>query len=149
MNIEIDQSGKIENTNKDTVIAYANYETRSILLPAREKRIIQRIYRDAGKSHMFVYRTFTILIFLLIRDRLPYIQGIIIDDEYPGQHFLINNFLLQHIRTAVADFDKQSINFQCIGKKSPAHFKAYFTFTKKQLPDMTARYQDIARFIIK
>lgn len=149
MNIEIDQSGKIENTNVDTLIAYANHKQRSILLPAEEKRIIQRIYRDAGKPHMFVYRTFALLIFLLIRDCLEQIQGITIDDEYPGWHFLIKNFLLQQIRTVAPDFDKHSINFQCIGKKSPAHHKAYTTFTKKQTPDMVARYYDIARFIIK
>jgi len=149
MNIEIDQSGKIENTNVDTVVAYANHEQRSILLPAKEKRIIQRIYRDAGKPHIFVYRTFSLLIFLLVQDSLGQIQGIIIDDEYPGWHFMVKNFLLQQIRTVIHDFDKHSINFQCIGKKSPAHDKAYTTFTKKQTPDMTARYHDIARFIIK
>lgn len=149
MNIEIDQSGKIENTNVDTVVAYTNHEQRSILLSAREKRIIQHIYRDAGKPHIFVYRTFALLIFLLVRDRLEQIQEIIIDDEYPGWHFMIKNFILQQIRVVIADFDKHSINFQCIGKKSLAHNKAYTTFTKKQAPDMIARYHDIARFIVK
>lgn len=149
MDTTIDQSGKIENTNVDTIIAYTNPDWRSILLSAEEKRIIQRIYRGAGKSHIFVYRTFALLIFLLIRDRLEQIQGITIDDEYPGWHFMIKNFLLQQIRTVDANFDKGFINFQCIGKKSPAHHKAYTTFTKKQTPDMIARYYDIARFIIK
>lgn len=149
MNIEIDQSGKIESTNFDTIVAYANHEQRSILLPASDKRIIQKIYRDAGKPHLFIYRTFALLIFLLVRDRLHILQEIIIDDEYPGWNFMIKNFLLQQVRTVITDFNKQSICFQCIGKKSPAHHKAYETYVKKSDPDMIARYQDIARFIIK
>lgn len=149
MNIEIDQSGKIENTNVDTIVAFSNHEQRSILLPAAEKRILQGIYRDAGKPHIFVYRTFAILVFFLIRDRLDRIQGIIIDDEYPGWHFMIKNILLQHIRTMKPDFDKQVIVTQCIGKKSNAHHTAYATYTKKREPDMMLRYQDIARFVLK
>lgn len=149
MNIEIDQSGKIENTNIDTVVAYANHEQRSILLSASEKRRIQRLYRDAGKPHIFVYRTFALLIFLLMRDRISQMQGVVIDDEYPGWYFLIKNFLLQQIRTVVPNFDKRLITFQCIGKHSSAHRKAYVTFTKKEAPDMVARYDDLARFFIK
>lgn len=149
MNIEIDQSGKLENTNVSTVIAYSDHESRSILLAAADKRTVQRFYRDAGKPHIFVYRTFAILIFLLIRDRAHKIQGIIIDDEYPGWHFMIKNFLLQYLRTVQADFDKEFISFQCIGKKSGAHRKAYETFIEVQKPDMVARYQDIARFVVK
>lgn len=149
MNIEIDQSGKIENTNIDTVVAYANHEQRSIFLSASEKRRIQCLYRDAGKPHIFVYRTFSLLIFLLLRDRIAQIQGVVIDDEYPGWYFLIKNFLLQQIRTVAPDFDKRLIAFRCIGKHSSAHHKAYVTFTKKELPDMVVRYDDLARFLIK
>ena len=98
---------------------------------------------------MFVYRTFALLIFFLIRDRLENIGGIIIDDEYPGWHFMIKNILLQQIRILKPDFDKQTIITQCIGKKSGAHHTAYNTFTKKRQPDMTIRYQDIARFVVK
>lgn len=53
MNIEIDQSGKIENTNKDTVIAFSDDTCGSILIKAVDKREIQKIFRDIGKSRIF------------------------------------------------------------------------------------------------
>lgn len=39
MQIEIDQSGKIEDTRKDTVLAFSNGKNYSILIPAEVKRL--------------------------------------------------------------------------------------------------------------
>ena len=68
MNISIDQSSKIENTNKNTVIAYANSKQKSLLIKAEDKKNLQKIFRNAGKPEMFIYKTFAVLIFLLIKD---------------------------------------------------------------------------------
>ena len=70
MIIEIDQSGKIENTSKNTVIAFSNEIFGSILVKAKDKREIQKIFRKIGKPRIFVYRLFAILIFLLIKNHL-------------------------------------------------------------------------------
>ena len=41
MRIEIDQSNKIEQTNKDTIIGLSNDKTFTVLIKAREKRKLQ------------------------------------------------------------------------------------------------------------
>ena len=46
MPIEIDQSNKIERTEKDTILALSNNEQRAIVIPARIKR---EVINGAGK----------------------------------------------------------------------------------------------------
>ncbi|MDP2951104.1 MAG: hypothetical protein Q8N55_01840 [bacterium] len=45
MKIYIDQSGKIENTNKPTIIAFANGESGAILVGAKDKKKVQEYYK--------------------------------------------------------------------------------------------------------
>ena len=54
MRIEIDQSGKIENTNKNTIIAFSNNKFKSIFISAKDKREIQKFFRRIGKPRIFV-----------------------------------------------------------------------------------------------
>lgn len=136
MDIEIDQSGKIEDTNKNTVVAFSNSRFKSVLIGAKEKREVQKLFRRIGRSRMFVYRSFAILIFLLIRRHLKEIQKITIDEEYPGKESLIKNLLFQEIRAVNADFDKKNIVFRRIGKKSRAHFVAYGVAAGKKTADL-------------
>ncbi|MBU1032490.1 MAG: hypothetical protein ABII13_01085 [Patescibacteria group bacterium] len=104
MNIEIDQSGKVENTSVDTIIAYSNGSSKSIRIAARDKRKIQKIYRSSGKTHLYIYKTFALLIYLLIENSLLSLDSVIIDIEYPGWNFLIKDFLLQEIRKKTSGF---------------------------------------------
>lgn len=149
MKIEIDQSGKIENTNKDTVIAFSNSISSSILIKAKNKREIQNAFRQAGKRMVFVYRLFAILIFILIKKHIPKIQQIIIDTEYPGKSSIIKNFLLQEIRKIAPSFRKDNIMFMQIGKKSRAHYLAYGVESNKKQPDMVVDTKDILKFIAR
>ena len=135
MKIEIDQSGKIENTNKDTVIAFSDDNFGSLLIKAKDKREIQEIFRQAGKPRVFIYKLFTILIFLLIKNHLKKVEEIVIDEEYPGKSALIKDLLLREIRKIRPRFPKENISFRQIGKKSKAHNIAYNTFKKKRKTD--------------
>jgi len=149
MIIEVDQSGKIENTNKDTVIAFTNDIFGSILIKARNKRAIQKIFRSIGKHKIFIYRLLAILTFLLIRKYLKKINEIIIDEEYPGKSAMIKDFLLREIRKVRPDFPKENIHFQLVGKKSRAHYLAYGVEIGKKLPDKEVGYLEILKFLIK
>jgi hypothetical protein len=148
MIIEIDQSGKIEDTSKSTIVAFSNDIAGSILISAKEKREIQETFRRAGKSRVFVYKLFAILIFVLIKKHLKKIEAIIADEEYPGWGFQIKDYLLTQIRKVRTDFDKNNINFKQIGKKSRAHFLAYAVYKNKRKPDLEVGQKDILKFII-
>jgi hypothetical protein len=49
MRIEVDQSGKIENTRVDTVLTFADGESRAILVPAAVKRACLMALRKQQK----------------------------------------------------------------------------------------------------
>lgn len=127
MTIEIDQSGKLEKTNIPTYIAFSNGVSDSICFSHNEKLIIKKHFRSTGKRRVYIYQTFAICIFLLLRD-VKDIDTIIIDTEYPGQEPLIKNYLLQLFRSEVkmCNINNQDIVFKQIGKKSNAHSIAYF-----------------------
>ena len=80
MKIEVDQSGKIEQTNIDTVVAFRNDEQYSVLLNKKIKVEILTEYRNKHKD--IHYRLFAILIFYCIRNYLHKIQLIVVDIEY-------------------------------------------------------------------
>jgi len=149
MKIEIDQSGKIENTNKNTIIAFSDGKFKSIFISAKEKREIQKFFRRIGKPKIFIYKVFAILVFLLIKSEVKEIDAIIIDEEYPGKNSLIKNFLLQEIRKIKPDFDRGNIIFQKIGKKSRAHFLAYGIAVGKKKADIEVGAREILRMVVK
>ena len=149
MNIEIDQSGKIENTSKNTVVAFSNGKSKSISISAKDKREIQNFFRMAGKPRVFVYRLFAILIFLLIKDNLKKIDQITIDIEYPGWNHQIKDYLLSEIRKVNPNFSKNNIVFKSVGKKSEAHLIAYSTTQRKREPDLKIGSKDILKFILR
>ena len=148
MKIEIDQSGKIENTGKDTIIAFSNGIFGSIIISAKDKREIQKVFRQAGKSRIFVYKLFSVLIFILIKPHLNKINEIVIDMEYPGKSAVIKDFLLREIRKANQKFQKENISFGNIGKKSGAHQIAYKAFKKKNKADKTVLAKDILKNLL-
>lgn len=134
--IYIDQSGKVEYTSKNTVVAFSNGKQKSILIKARDKREIQRFFREAGKPDIFVYKTFAILIYLLIADELKEITGVVIDTEYVGKEFLIKNFLMQIFQKRGIGFSPQNISFFHAGKKHLCHVAAIETYRKAKKPDV-------------
>ena len=149
MKIEIDQSGKIENTSKNTIIAFSDGKFKSVFISAKDKREIQKFFRKIGRAKVFIYKVFAILIFVLIRSNLKEIEEIIIDEEYPGKSSLIKNLLIQEIRKINPHFKKENIIFKRIGKKSRAHFLAYGVAIGKKKADIEVNAREILRMIVK
>jgi len=145
MDITIDQSNKIEYTSQDTVIAYANGKKKSLLIKAKDKRILEKLFRQANKPDIFVYKTFAILLFLLIKDDIKKIHSLTIDHEYWGKEPLIKNFLLQTIRKNGFVFAADAIHFGLIGKKDPSHIKAITTYRKKDKPDLIVSFKKVLK----
>lgn len=144
MHIEIDQSGKVEETNRITVIAFSNHITKAVVIPAAVKReCIERLRRGGRNKQTFVFQIFAAGIFCLIEEHIHQLERIIIDTEYPGREGDIKGMLLNAIFRIRPDFPKQSIVFSQVGKKSGSHFKAYGVFTGKQKADRRLTLEDI------
>lgn len=143
---QIDQSGKIEQTNKNTVLAIANSKTFSILLKAKDKRLLQDIFRTLfNKQRQYVYEVFSALVYLLLSTVRPKVR-ILIDKEYPGQEDLIKLLVLKYYddqgQTAPED-----IEFGLVGKSSPAHNAAYKVFKKKIKPTKVVTFEEVVEII--
>ena len=144
---QIDQSGKIEQTSKSTVIAVSNGKSLSILISAKEKRRLEKIFRLAGKPYMFIFITFTVLIYLLIRNHLEEIDNLNIDREYKGYEPLIKKYLVEVLRRGGAKVIPD-IHFTEIGKTSRAHKLAIKTYRKQIKPTMVINAKEVIEWII-
>lgn len=141
MKYQIDQSGKIEYTAHDTVIAVANGKQLAIKIKAKDKRYLQQVFRTMGKSQIFVIRLFSIMVFILIRD-LNFNQ-IIIDLEYPGWDAQIKNYLLEDFHRHHLPLNPSQICFKSIGKTANAHWHAYYVFKKKHQPEILVTAKEV------
>lgn len=121
MRIEIDQSGKIENTNRPTVVAFANKKQSVLVILSKDKKLIQKYFRAIGKPKLFVYFTFIALVYCLINHHLKKRDQVVIDREYPGYEKLISTKL----KLLLKDKEDITVSIAQIGKKSSAHDLAW------------------------
>jgi hypothetical protein len=148
MQIEVDQSGKIENTSVPTVLAFSNGTSYTILIPARVKRQLILYLRKKYHALRIPYmKIFTTCLALLITPHINRITTIIIDTEYPGHDGTIKSILLNHIRRNIHDFSKHHIVFNQIGKHSPAHLKAYNIYTSKSKPSRVITLKELKELL--
>lgn len=127
---KIDQSGRVEYTSHDTIIAFSNGKKKAIKIKAEDKRLLQRYSRDAGKRRVFTYRIFALLIFLLLKNEE--FEELIIDTEYPGRGDLIKNYLLHDFEGIGRKIEPNAIHFRQIGKNCEAHWHGYYVFKNER-----------------
>lgn len=148
VNIEVDQSGKIERTQVNTSLAFSDGLAASILILAVEKRTCVRRLRQRGKSGTTFYlKLFAAALFLLLKDYLDQLEVITIDVEYPGREDEIRVMLLNHIWKIDPGFSKERIVFRRIGKKSQAHRKALAVYRGEEEPDRKVRARELLRLV--
>lgn len=142
MIVKVDQSGKIEDTRRLTVIAYSNGKKKILVIKAREKRRLLNAMRalDYPKK-TFIFKIFAALIFLLIKSSKK-LTEIIIDREYPGHEGTIKN-IFQNLLRKSKQKKKPKINFKEIGKTSLVHKIAIETFRGKRKADLIIRAEDV------
>lgn len=148
---QIDQSGKIEQTNKVTVIAFSNGKKGSIKLKAKDKRYLQDIYRQAGKPRSYILQVFSALLYLLFEKfKLEKIM-VIIDKEYPGSDDLIRSYLIQLAnKKGKIKLSADQLRFGLVGKGSSVHGvaskafkanKADFSISKEEILSLILLYE--------
>ncbi len=148
MIIKINQSNKIEKTDKDTIIGLANSISFTVLVKRKIKRRLQEDFRREGKPRVFVYRTFIASIVLLIKyANLKNITKIIIDLEYFGQDKILKSMLLEMWSKFFTEIPE--ISFERVGKKSKVHDVCYFTMKGKYKVSKVLDYDEIKRLVLR
>ncbi|MFA6082122.1 MAG: hypothetical protein WC773_01735 [Patescibacteria group bacterium] len=146
MKIYIDQSGKVEQTQKDTVLACVSYmgkskQFRSVKISARTKRRLQDIFRQVGRPRDFVIYVFSAACYLLFKPDLIHEPDVIIDIEYPGQE----KNIIKIINALCADkkIPDPMVSFSLLGKLSEAHDRAIKTLHKQYKTDLILSFETI------
>ncbi|MBL7158852.1 hypothetical protein ISS85_00030 [Candidatus Microgenomates bacterium] len=142
MKYQIDQSGKVEDTNRLTVVAFANGKTRSLKISGVEKqRLVKSMRALDYPRKVFIYKIFAGLVFILLKGQR--IREVVIDKEYPGHEPLIKDLILNlFIRTKG---QAPKISFSQIGRESRAHKIALEVFRGKRKPDIIVKADQIFR----
>jgi len=143
MRYEIDQSGKIEKTNKDTILCLSNDFWDAILIKARVKRQIQEIFRRNGQIRNFILFTFSVGLAILIKRNLR-VGKMTVDREYFGKEGAV-----KRIAHEILKDEKQwpEIVFASIGKNARAHHFAHKIAVGKLRPKKTADFNELFKAI--
>ena len=147
MHIEVDQSGKIEQLNMDTVIAFSNKNQYSVLITKETKQELFKIYK--GKIKELRYRIFCIGVYYCLRDYIKEKELITVCFEYWGKENLIKSFLLDYFRRQSAAVDPKIIRFGKIGKQSNAHSAAIDVYRGNRRPNKILTLSEIEKWLKK
>lgn len=145
MRIEVDQSGKVERTSHDTIIASSNEKQYCVKIPKEIKREI--FYNYKNKIRQLNYKLFSIGLYYCIEKYLNSYSSIIIDDEYHNKNNLIKGILISYIQKKFTNFNHEIIQFSNIGKKSNAHHVAIETFRGEHKPNEILTDKQIWRLL--
>lgn len=145
----IDQSGKIEDTNKLTVIAFANGKVKSLKITAVEKQKLIKVMREMDyPKKVFIFKIFACLIYVLLKDEKWHSgDALIIDREYKGHEGIIKDVLLHLFRET--NNGEPAIQFSEVGRKSLAHLKAIAVFRGEVKPDIIVKAGDVLSILYK
>lgn len=146
MKYHIDQSGKIEQTERHTVIACANGKTMTILLEKTEKRKLQQLFRIVGLTKLFPYLIFAALLALLLNKLNPK-HKIIIDREYIGHEDLIEEKTKLYLEE-LGVRQTLHLRFDHVGKLSSAHVLAYQVAIGKKKPTLRVNAKEVMKVIL-
>lgn len=146
MKIEIDQSGKIEDTAKHTILA--DSIGHCVRINAKDKQFIQQLYRVIHRPQIFVYDTFAVLTALLIRESYTRQHIYVIDREYFGNEQVLKGLIHKYLRSCNIDVLNHQIAFDQIGKKSVAHKNAYLHFKARKGDEVCITREEILKVLI-
>lgn len=130
MKYQIDQSIKIENTQKASYVCLASESEKVLVgsISAKEKRILKLFYRKLDKPLIFKLFTFSVLCAKLIIKVKP--AQVSIDKEYIGHERQIKSFIIQAL--SIEDEPEPRIYFEQVGKGSNAHIGSYNALQTKK-----------------
>ena len=146
MGFEVDQSGKIEQTNLDTVIALTNGISFTVKLKKKDKRLIQQVFRNAGYSKLYMPVVFSAVVAICIFESKC--RGAIqIDPEYVGYEKLIEYSIKQNLRK-LGRKSTPVISSKRVGKESKSHFLGSIVARGKRPADKILGIDEVLRLAL-
>lgn len=142
MQIEIDQSGKIEQTSFDTILALTNDIKFTIILKKRDKRLIEKEFKKNKQKRLHVQITFATLLLIIIR-KSKIKKSVLIDTEYPGYNNFIENFIESKLKNHCP-----TIKFGFVGKESKSDILASQVAHKKIKPNYIVSANEVLRICL-
>lgn len=130
MHFSIDQSGKIEDTSVDTILAMCSNDIQySIKIPKKLKQDLFIKCKKSSKKNL-TFRLFSFCLYLLLKNKIQKNSIILIDEEYSGHNADIKQLLLKNLK-----IKKEQITFGLVGKKDASHRVANQTFSGRLKPN--------------
>ena len=134
---EVDQSVKIEEFTKDTIVAVANEDhSVAVSVPRKVKQALRATLRQ-NQPQRFNAAVFAAAIVEALATLNQQAHELVIDIEYKGYETTIANVISNA-------FPGIMIYFKGIGKHSPAHYAANFAHRKERKIDKTLSQTDIS-----
>jgi hypothetical protein len=148
--VEVDQSGKIEQTSWDTALAFSDGLQGSIIIPAGVKRSVfdflrQKYPERAGLFHLLQF--FAVGLYLLLCPYLDQLTSVTIDLEYSGNEGYIKGVLLNYLRRENPSLPSDLISFGLVGEESPADRLAKSVFRGEKEPNRVITLEEILKVL--
>jgi len=145
--VEIDQSWRLENTNKATAIGFSNGKSGSILIPSKVKKAVYQILNEKyGRTNSNNLRLFSCGILLLIKIHELTNYTFLIDEEYPSHDITLVDMIIKRGTKIGLKLSKNQFNIVNIGK-SEAHWVSIKTFKNKKFATKIIKLNDILGII--
>jgi hypothetical protein len=142
--VEVDQSGRVEYTAEDTVLAFANGMQFSVLITSVTKRVCVRALREAGLGGNTLYtQLFATCLFFLLRNYIHELSTVIVDIEFIGKDSQIKEHLYTLLGRVGQTPEREQVQFRRVGKKSPAHELAINTLRRRNEPNLIIDVEQI------
>ena len=146
--VYIDLSAKLEQWAADTVIAMADGGETVLIVPATVKRAardwLKEQDRHPRQEAVYLYRLLAVLVSLIVGPEIDTIDGIVIDDDYPGPGpaSAIKNELIPLLKRQRPAFMGRQVFFQRV-KGLRADRLARRVFLSKQREGRVITLQEI------
>lgn len=148
MKVEVDQSGKMEQLNTGTAVAYSNGKSGAIWLSTVTKQELIRRLRKTLIPHRHLWTImFAIAIFTMI-EKLDSNVILVIDEEYTGKEEILSETLIKLLQRRFKDKWNGDVRFSRIGKSSGAHklaWEVHHQKNKQRVKEVTV--EEIVRWI--
>jgi len=116
----VDQSGKVEQTNRDTVVAATDGKSVAVVIRSRDKQRLFARAKQSRRKNLYL-RVFAYAIFRAVETLLHEDARIVIDAEYPGKETEVRSMVRDFLAAKHGQFDPRRISFDRVGKHSKAH----------------------------